>query len=117
MLRGLRPGELDRKITIQSYTEANHASTNQPRKTWSDLVTVWSRRYTNRSRTSDERFEANQQVAAEVYDYEIRNTSASINHKMRVYDVDEERYFYIVGVNKMPRQGKIILTAQHRDNG
>jgi head-tail adaptor len=116
MLRGIRPGELDRRITIQSYTEANHATTNQPRKTWSDLVTVHAKRMRSRM-GNDERHEANQQVAAEVYDFEIRNISTSINHKMRIYDIAEERYFYIVGVNKMPRMGKIILTTQYRDNG
>lgn len=117
MLRGLRVGEMDRRITIQSYTTSNHATTNQPVKIWSDLVTVWGRRFTNRSRTSDERFEANQQVAGEVYDFEIRNISTAIDHKMRIYDTAEERHFYIIGVNKMPRQGKIILTGQYRDNG
>ena len=107
----------DRRVTIQSYTVSNHAVTNQPVKTWTDLVTVWARRFTNRSRTSDERFEANQLVAAEIYDFEIRNISTSIDHKMRIYDVSEARYFYIIGVNKMPRQGKIVLTGQYRDNG
>lgn len=106
----------DRKITIQSYTEANQEKTNQPVKTWSDMVTVWAKRYTNRA-PAKEQFEANQLVGHEVYDFEIRNTSTAINHKMRIYDVYEERYFYITGVNKMPRQGKIILTAQFRDNG
>lgn len=117
MLRGIRPGELDRKIKIQSYTTSNHATTNQPVKTWSDLVTVWARRFTNRTRTSDERYEANQQVAAEVYDFEIRNISTAVDHKMRIYDTVEDRYFYIIGVNKMKREGKIILTGQYRDNG
>jgi SPP1 family predicted phage head-tail adaptor len=107
---------MDRRITIQSYTEANHVGTNQPRKTWSDLVTLHTRRSRTR-RGNDERFEASQQVAAEVYDFEIRNTSTSINHKMRIYDISEARYFYIIGVNKMPRMGKIVLTAEHRDNG
>lgn len=116
MLRGIRPGELDRKITIQSYTTSNHATTNQPVKTWSDLVTAWAKR--TRSRMSnDERHEANQLVAAEVYDFEIRNISTQVDHKMRIYDTVEERYFYIVGVNKMQREGKIILTGQYRDNG
>jgi head-tail adaptor len=117
MLRGIRVGELDRRITIQSYTEANHATSNQPRKTWSDLVTVYSKRVQPRSRATDERFEANQQVAAEVYDFEIRDISTAINHKMRIYDTVEARYFYITGINKLPRMGKIILTAQYRDNG
>jgi SPP1 family predicted phage head-tail adaptor len=108
---------MDRRITIQSYTEANHEATNQPRKTWSNLVTVWARRHTNRSRSTDEGFEANQQVAVEVYDFEIRYIATVIDHKMRIYDTAEQRYFYINGVNKMPRMGKIILTAQYRDNG
>ena len=116
MLRGIRPGELDRKITIQSYATSNHATTNQPVKTWSDLVTVWAKRMRSRM-SNDERYEANQLVAAEVYDFEIRNLSTAIDHKMRIYDTAEERYFYIIGVNKMPRQGKIILTGQYRDNG
>lgn len=115
MLRGIRVGELDRKITIQSYTTANHATTNQPVKTWSDLITVWSKRMPSRRTT--EGYEANQQVAIEIYDFEIRDISTTIDHKMRIYDTVEARYFYIVGVNKLVRQGKIILTGQYRDNG
>lgn len=108
---------MDRRITIQSYTTANHATSNQPVKTWSDLLTVWSKRMQSRRTSNDERYEANQLVAAEVYDFEIRNTDTAIDHKMRIYDIDEARYFYIIGVNKMPRMGKTILTGQFRDNG
>jgi SPP1 family predicted phage head-tail adaptor len=106
---------MDRRITIQSYSEANHATTNQPRKTWSDLITLNARRFQSRSR--DERFEVSQMVAVEVYDFEIRYMATAITHKMRIYDIAEERYFYIIGINKLPRMGKIILTAQYRDNG
>jgi SPP1 family predicted phage head-tail adaptor len=108
---------MDRRVTIQSYSEANHAGTNQPRKTWSDLITLNARRFQSRTRSNDERFEANQMVAAEVYDFEIRYMATAITHKMRIYDISEARNFYIIGINKLPRMGKIILTAQYRDNG
>lgn len=116
MMGAVRFSGHDRRVTIQSYTVSNHTTTNQPVKTWSDLVTVWAKRMRSRM-GNDERHEANQLVAAEVYDFEIRNISIAIDHKMRIYDTVEARHFYIIGVNKMQREGKIILTGQYRDNG
>lgn len=113
----LRTGERDRVITIQSYTETNHTTTNQPRKTWADLITLKAKREMPRARSTSERFEANQQVATEVYDYSIRPGSASITHKMRIYDRAEARYFYITAINRPDRIGTLVLTAQYRDNG
>ncbi len=42
MLQGANPGELDRRITLQSRTVAANAY-NEPVETWADLATVWAK--------------------------------------------------------------------------
>jgi SPP1 family predicted phage head-tail adaptor len=41
MLKGIDPGKLDRRITLQSRTTAANAY-NEPIETWATLATVWA---------------------------------------------------------------------------
>lgn len=42
MLIGINPGQLDRRITLQTRTTAPDAY-NAPVETWTDLATVWAK--------------------------------------------------------------------------
>lgn len=42
MLQGINPGQLDRRVTLQTRTTAANAY-NEPVETWSDLMTVWAK--------------------------------------------------------------------------
>lgn len=41
----LQAGDLDRRITLQRVSSANGVPYNEPVETWSDLGTVWAKRY------------------------------------------------------------------------
>lgn len=110
MLRGIRPGDLDTLIVIQSATTAKDAVTNEPEKTWADLKTVWAKTLGPVSR---EAIEANQQVAVGTVRYMIRRDTA-ITETMRINK--SSVYYYISGIEDFGRQGYMILTAEKRDN-
>ncbi len=42
MLTGINPGQLDRRITLQTRTTAANAY-NEPVETWTTLATVWAK--------------------------------------------------------------------------
>jgi SPP1 family predicted phage head-tail adaptor len=111
MRRGIRSGELDIRITIQSVTETNDAVTNQEVSTYATLASnVPAKRLGPKS---NESFEANQQVAVSVSRYMIRNRSG-LTEKMRV--VDGGVTYNISGIENFGRQGYTILTVERRDN-
>ena len=110
MLRGLRVGELDTQIIIESATTAKDAVTNEPEETWATLKTIWGKQLGPMSR---EQIEANQQVAVGTVRYMIRRDTA-ITERMRINK--SSVYYYISGIEDFGRQGYMIITAEKRDN-
>jgi SPP1 family predicted phage head-tail adaptor len=111
MLRGLRLGEMDVKIIIQSATTVKDAATNEPEETWADLKTVWAKEM--KAPSSKEGYEANQQVAVSEVQWMIRRDT-TITEQMRINK--NSVYYYISGIEDFGRQGFMILTAEKRDN-
>lgn len=110
MLRGLRIGEFDTKLVIQSATNSNNAITNEPEETWSDLKTIWGKQLGPKSR---EGYEAQQPVATSEARWMIRRDDA-ITERMRVNRGGT--IYYISGIEDFGRQGYMILMAEKRDN-
>jgi SPP1 family predicted phage head-tail adaptor len=102
----IRAGELDKRITIQSYTTTQN-SYGEETKSWSDLVTVWAAVEPLQGRE----YWAAQKVNAELtVQFRIRYR-AGITPKMRVYY--DSRYFYIIsGVNPKQRNEELILLCK-----
>lgn len=106
-------GDFDTKITIEQNTPSRNATTNEEIASWSTLTTVWSKRIT---KGSNQGYEADQQVAVNTKQYLIRysTTANGIDETMRVLEGSD--YFYISGLQKEPREGWIMITAENRDN-
>ena len=111
MLRQVRIGDLDRKITIQSVSETLDSETNHSVLTYSTLATVWAKRLKVQS---NESYEAKQQVAVNVVRYLIRYRTG-ITERMRI--VDNGSTYEISGIEEIDRKNTLILTAEKRDNG
>lgn len=84
----MRLGNLDRRIVIESATEAQD-SYGEAIKTWSTFATVWAKATPNRG---DERFAANQIVAQADSMFRIRwqsgvTTKMRINYDGQIYDI------------------------------
>jgi head-tail adaptor len=113
MLRGLRPSEYDRRITIQSPTSLQDSVSKQMEKTWSDLQTISAKRIFKKS---SEKFEANQQVGSDQAEYQIRWPDFTIDKTMRFVDTLESQTYYITGIMKTDRKVSMTLIGQIRDN-
>ncbi len=92
----MRAGDLDRKITIQSATEAQDGY-GEAVPTWGTFATVWAKFTPNRG---GERFAANQIVAQADGVFRIR-WQPGITEKMRVsYDGDIYDIQYIAEIGR-----------------
>jgi SPP1 family predicted phage head-tail adaptor len=110
MLRGIRVGEFDTKIIIESTTTTKDAVTNEPEETWATFLTIWAKQLGPSSR---EDYEASQQVALTTGRWMIRR-DATITEKMRINK--SSVYYYISGIEDFGRQGYMIITGEKRDN-
>lgn len=111
MRRGVRSGELDIRITIQSVSSTADEITNESVVTYSTLAALVPAKRLGPA--SKEGFEANQQVALGTARYMIRRRT-DINEQMRI--VDGLNTYYISGIEDFGRMGYQILTAGKRDN-
>jgi SPP1 family predicted phage head-tail adaptor len=112
MRRGVRSGELDRRITIQSVSTTNDAITNEEVETFSTFKSnVAAKRLGLQSK---EDFEANQQVAVVDARYMIRNYGWAITERMLV--VEGSTTYRIKGIDDRAREGFVILSCEKRDN-
>ena len=97
-------GRLDRRITIQSFTEAQDA-VGELIKTWSDLITVSASKL---DVTGRERFAARQELAQETTVFRIRHRT-DINVEMRIsYD---SKLYDIEGLAELGRREGLDITA------
>jgi head-tail adaptor len=109
MLRGIRVGELDTQIVIESATTSKDAVTNEPEETWATHSTIWAKELS----ASRDTTEARQQVALTTKTYQIRRDT-TITERMRINK--NSVYYYINGIEDFGRQGYMIITAEKRNN-
>ena len=109
MLVGINPGQLDRRITLQSRTTAADAF-NTPIETWSDLATVWAK-VEYPSTGSDEDTASGLNVARRRVDFTIR-------HRTDVGFVERVRYsggtYDIERIAELGRNDFLKLTTEER---
>lgn len=122
MRRGVRSGEMDQRITIQSVSTSPNTVTNEATESYSTLVAnLPAKRLSASARggmfdggpSSTEKFEANQQVAHGVARYMIRRRT-DVTERMRI--VEGSIIYEISGIEDFGRMGYMILTAEKRDN-
>jgi hypothetical protein len=82
-------------------------------ETWSDVRAISAKRLFD---SSDEKFEANQQVGVDQYKYLIRWPDFTIDKTMRFVDTLESQTYYITGIMKTDRKVSMTLIGQIRDN-
>ena len=106
----LRAGDLDRRITIERYTETRDPF-NNPVKIWQELAIVWAAK----TDVSDSERLAAQEVGAEI------STRFRIRWSLQVRDIDpkdrvrfEGRLYDIVGVKEIGRREGLEITAVAR---
>lgn len=110
MLRGIRPGELDRRVVVKYQVTTNETTTNQELVTWTTLKSKWVKRLIQKS---NESFEANQQVANQEVKF-FGRYDADLDETMAIED-DGVRY-YIKGIESVDRKTSMTLTCEKRDN-
>lgn len=106
----MKAGPLDRRITIERYTETRDAF-NNPVQTWATLTTVWAA--VEHIRDS-ERWAAQEVGATATMRFQIRysSTVADVSPLDRV--VYEGRAYDIAGVKEIGRREGLELTASAR---
>lgn len=111
MLRGIRIGELDRKVTIQQKSVTRDDLTNEESSSWVTVKSVFAKRMGPKSM---EKFEANQQVALTEARYFMRYQSG-LDDTMILIDGGE--MYHIKGIEQdLGRKQSTILTVEKRDN-
>jgi hypothetical protein len=110
MLRGIRIGELDRKVTIKQKSVTSESLTNEEVITYSTLRSVFMKRLGPKS---NESFEANQQVAVSTVQY-FGRYYGDYDETM-ILDDDGIEY-HIKGIEVMDRKSGVKLTCEKRDN-
>lgn len=104
----MNPGQLDRQVTVESYTTTRD-DWNTPTKTWSTLATIWARK---RDQRSTEATELNQTVNINRTIWTIRFRS-DIDATMRIAYAGQKHY--IVGVRELGRKELMEITTELRD--
>ena len=112
MLKGINPGQRDRRVTIQTRTLAYDAF-NNPTETWSDTVTVYaSVEYPKTG--SGEVYDDNVQIASRVAVFTIQyreNLDAGTNRLKYHTDI-----FDIERIAEIGRKNFSQVTAKLKDN-
>jgi SPP1 family predicted phage head-tail adaptor len=106
----LQAGDLDRRITIERFTETRDPF-NNPVKSWAPLATVWA----SRADVSDSERLAAQEIGAEI------TTRFRIRWSRALSDVDPKdrvrfdgRLYDIVGVKEIARREGLEITTAAR---
>jgi SPP1 family predicted phage head-tail adaptor len=106
-------GKMDRYITIKIPTEATSADTGGVSISgYTDYKSCWVQRVQDQSM---ERFEGDQLVLVDTYEYRIRYMDAeAITVKMEI--LDDGIYYSIIGKKLVTRKDVWIITATTKDN-
>lgn len=109
-LTGIHFGQLDVRVRIEEPTVETNSVTGEKTITdWTEVTRIWAKRLS----VSDEKFEANQQVALNSSAYLIRFND-EVDETMRVND--GEKYHYIKGIEHVDRQQYTMLKTERRGN-
>ena len=103
-------GQLNRPITIEEpvYTADLNG---QEVETWSSLGTFWA---SLSYQSGVEKAEAEQRVARRVVRFTIRY-NANVTELCRIYY--DQKYFYIIGIDRVHRKKYQIIKAYYADRG
>ncbi|ORE90199.1 Bacteriophage head-tail adaptor [Stappia sp. 22II-S9-Z10] len=75
----MRAGKLDRRVTIQSYTQTGTDIYNVPTFAWADVATVWAQQRPNRGA---ERFTAAEVAGSSVLTFHIRHRGVTVQDRL-----------------------------------
>lgn len=101
----MRPGKLDRRITIEQVTLAQNAM-GEPVETWAPFAEVWT---DVRPMTATERFESDARHSARVSNFRIRYLTG-IDPTMRISY--EGLSWRILGIAELGRREGLDVTAE-----
>lgn len=110
----LRPGTLNRLVTIEQPTyEISGDTNNKYIDAWSTYKTCFAGLV---HKQSQETFEAGQMVATDTFEWKLWYGDApAIKMDMRVKYNSE--YYYIVGIKELGYKEAWLITSIRRDNG
>jgi head-tail adaptor len=111
MLKGRNIGRMDVLLTIEQPTKTRN-SINEDELTWTTLGRFFAERTWN---TGGEKFEGKQETNMDNVTFNARYNS-SIDTTMRLFQENENTYFYINNVRSSRREGLTIINAVRRDN-
>lgn len=111
MLKGINPGRLDIRLTIEQSTIATD-TIGAKNVTWSPYKICSG---SKDRRASDEKIEAKQAVSSDNTEYIIRYDSG-IQATMRLKEGKESTYYYFTDVRQWRREGYTQINAERRDN-
>jgi SPP1 family predicted phage head-tail adaptor len=113
MLKGLRVGEYDTRITIRKPATTYHEETNEPIDTFSNVASVWAKEL---GPGSNERYEANQQTAQIVARFRVRwSRTLSLGLTERCIVLRGNDVFAISGIEKIGRNTEYVIKVEKRD--
>ena len=98
----MRSEKLDRRIIIESFTDARD-SYGQPIRTWSTFATVWAGVKLN---IGKEIFATREKVKERIVDFKIRYRT-DLNNEMRV--IYNENYYEIEDIVELGREDGLIV--------
>ena len=104
-------GNFDRFIQIQSKTTTKN-SFGEEIESWVLVEEVYAEKF---DKVRNEKFEANQKIYYEESTFSIYYIE-NINAQMRIIDVDENKYYEIIGVKEIGYKEGLTLTTIYKDN-
>lgn len=109
MLQGINPGQLDRRITLQTRTTAADAF-NAPVETWSNLATVWAK-IEYPSTGNDEETKSGLNIARRRVEFTIRHRTdigfvERVTYNSGTYDIER--------IAELGRNDFLKLTTEER---
>jgi SPP1 family predicted phage head-tail adaptor len=104
-------GRLDRRVTIQGYTE-NQNDFGEKEITFSDLATVWAK-IEYQSKGTDEEFHAKRETAVTSVLFTIRYKADYRSKKNRI--VYEGEVYDIISVRENGRRHYLIIEAKLKE--
>lgn len=102
---------MDILLTIEQPTLTRN-SINEDETTWTTLGKFFAERIWN---SGGEKFEGKQETNVDNVTFNARYNS-SIDTTMRLFQEDENTYFYINNIRSSRREGLTIINAVRRDN-
>jgi len=113
MLRGIRVGSYDHRITLYVSSEVTDLLTNEITYTYSEGSKLWAMKTL---KSSTERFESDQQAFNDMVTFYVRYSNYSASIKQTDIFKEGSKYYSILGIQQDNRMGWIQLDCVYRDN-